>query len=78
MGCGLDDFGRRSSTLCLDVKRIVIFQALKPPEHRGRRYTSVRGAGAPTERRQAVMKKNSLMGDALMSASLKPVEGAHG
>jgi len=24
------------------------------------------------------MKKNSLMGDALMSASLKPVEGAHG
>jgi len=24
------------------------------------------------------MKKNSLMGDALMSASLKPVDGAHG
>jgi len=59
-------------------KRSVTVQVLKSAEHRGRRYTSVRGAGAPTERRQAVMKKNSLMGDALMSASPRPAEGAHG
>lgn len=62
----------------LKQKRSVTVQVLKPAEHRGGRYTSVRGAGAPNKRRQAVMKKNSVMGDALMSASLKPVEGAHG